>query len=172
MTHPLASSPRHAWGVLFVSGTVFVIWRAHRAIECGAQEALALALAAATVSLLGFGVLTRMHERYMFTALVLFAPLAFVRPLRAVYVSLSALFVLNLWYVYGSSAPEWQKDGWSGVDFRFDPLFDWMFGRDAIDTPQQKLWSFLVTVVAALVVSFGPRWVRLAPGSTSADRPV
>ena len=68
--------------LLFVAGTAFVLWQTHRAIERGAHEARAYMVASAAVSLLSYVVLTRMHERYMFLALVCLAPLVFVRQLR------------------------------------------------------------------------------------------
>src|SRR5262249_54550395 len=66
----------------------------------GAVEARLLLLGSAVTSLLGYALLTRMHERYVFTSVVLFAPLVFARPFRWVYGLLSVTLLLNLWYAF------------------------------------------------------------------------
>jgi hypothetical protein len=123
---------------LFAAGAGFVIWQAHGVIRRGADDALVLAVAAASTSLLGFVVLTRMHERYLLTALALLAPLAFLRPLRLVYAGLSALFVLNLWWVY------------AGVGF------------GGFHTVATRFWSLAVTALAATLAYYAARWAARA----------
>ena len=85
-----------------------MLWRVHRALERGADEALVLTFASAAVSLLAFTFLTRMHERYLFLALATLAPLVVVRALRLVYAGLSALFLLSLWYPYAFFNTQWR----------------------------------------------------------------
>ena len=139
--------------LLFTAGTAFVLWQTHKALDRGAQEATALTVAAATVALLAFALLTRMHERYMFLALAVFAPLVFLRPLRYVYAALSALFVLNLWYPYAFYNTQW----WHVQGFHFDPWFSWLLGGFVTDTWQKKVWSVTVVAIALLVAWFGAR---------------
>ena len=151
--------------LLFLAATAVVLWRTHRAIERGAQEALALTVAAATVALLAYVLLTRMHERYMFVALATFAPLVIVRPLRLVYAGLSALFLLNLWYPYAYFNAEWKHAGYAVGDLHYNPWFDWLLGGYANDAWQKKAWSLAVTAIALLVLARGPRWARSPAGA-------
>ena len=65
-----------------------------------ADRAQMLTFAAAITSLLGYTLLTRMHERYMFVALPLLAPLIFCRQLRFAYWALSTVFILDLWFAF------------------------------------------------------------------------
>src|SRR5947208_9319069 len=124
----------------FAVGVCLTLWRLHRAIGRGADEARALTVAAAVVSILAYALLTRMHERYMFLSLACLAPLAFLRPLRLALAGLSGLFVLNLWYSYAYFNAQWKVQ-----DLRFNPWFDWTLGGFATDTLQRKVWSLAVT---------------------------
>ena len=153
--------------LLLIAGIVFVLWRTHRAIERGAHEGRVLTVAAATVSLLAYTFLTRMHERYMFLALAALAPLVFIRPLRWALAGLSGLFVLNLWYPYAFFNSQW------GVqDLHYNPWFDWIFGGFATDTWQKKVWSLAVVLIAVAVTWFGVRWAaQLEPGGDEQARP-
>src|SRR6266540_3354019 len=136
-----------------VAGVVYVLWRAHRALERGAHEGRVLTAAAAIVSLLAYTFLTRMHERYMFLALAALAPLVFIRPLRWALLGLSGLFILNLWYPYAYFNSQW------GVqDFHYNPWFDWIFGGFATDAWQKRVWSLAVVAIALAVTWFGVRW--------------
>ena len=159
----IVTSPSVIGIIAFLTTTAYVISRCHRAIEGGAHEALTLTIASATVALVSYVVLTRMHERYMFVALMMFAPLAFVRPLRVAYAALSGLFVLNLWFVYAAINSEWTRKGYPAEDFLWNPPFTWIFGPVLEnDTPQKKLWSLAVTLIAGVVVWRGMRWAELA----------
>ena len=135
---------------LFLAALLFVLWWLHRSLERGADEARAVTVAAAAVSLLAFLTLTRMHERYMFLALICLAPLVVYRGLRWWYAALCGLFVLNLWLPYGS---QWT----SSTPLHPLPLFNWVFGT-ATDTWQKTMWSLAVSVVGLIVVGAGLRW--------------
>jgi hypothetical protein len=132
--------------LLFVGAVAYVLWRVHRAIESGADEPLTLLLAAAVTSLLGYTVLTRMHERYLFPAVALLAPLIFARPFRRAYAALTGLFLLSLWYpfVYFNTQVHMQA-------LKLEPLYGWIFGGDAFDTWQKKLLSLAVTAIAVVL---------------------
>ena len=151
-------SAQHLGMLLFLAGTAFVIWRTHRAIERGAPQALALTIASATVSLLAYAVLTRMHERYMFTSLAILAPLVIVPRLRLAYAALSALFVLNLWYPYTYFNADWKNAGYPVEDFHFEPWFNWLLGGIHTDTWQKTVWSLAVTGITAVLVLRGGEW--------------
>jgi Gpi18-like mannosyltransferase len=152
----VAGIPALRFGLLaFAVGVVLTLWRLHRAIERGAHEGRALAVAAAIVSVLAYTLLTRMHERYMFLSLACLSPLAFVRQLRLALAALSGLFVLNLWYPYAYFNSQWKVR-----DLRFEPGFDWIFGGFATDTWQKKIWSLAVTAIAVLLAWRGIRWVQ------------
>jgi Gpi18-like mannosyltransferase len=153
-------SALHFGLLIFAVGLGLILWRLHRAIERGADEARALTVAAAVVSILAYALLTRMHERYMFLSLACLAPLVFLRPLRLALAGLSALFVLNLWYPYAYFNSQWRAQ-----DFRFNPWFDWTFGGFENDTWQKKIWSLAVTAIAILLAWRGLDWARhLKPG--------
>ncbi len=147
--------------IAFVVLVAYVLWQSHRAIEHGVHEGRVLTVAAAVSGLLAYALLTRMHERYMFTSLVCFAPLLFVRQLRLTYAVLSGLFLLNLWYAFA-----FFNSRTSAEDLRFNPLFDWIFGGPSVDSWQNKLYSLAVAAVAVVVAFLGVRWVQdlRAPG--------
>ncbi|HEX6679600.1 MAG TPA: hypothetical protein VF063_03035 [Gaiellaceae bacterium] len=138
--------------ILFLVALAFVLWRLHRSLNRGADEARAVATAAAVVSLIGFLTLTRMHERYMFLALVCLTPLVVNRALRPWYAALSLLFVVNLWLPYGS---QWS---WS-TPLHPEPLFNWVFGT-ATDAWQRRAWSLAVVVVGLASAFVGLRWAE------------
>jgi Gpi18-like mannosyltransferase len=162
-------SALHFGELALVVGAVYVIWRAHRAIERGASEPLVLTIAAATISLLAYTLLTRMHERYMFLALATLAPLVVLRPLRLAYGALSVLFVLNLWYPYA-----YFNSGWHVQGFHYQPWFNWILGGFSNDTWQKRVWSVAVTLVALGVTWAGLRWAERStaqPEAAAAARP-
>jgi Gpi18-like mannosyltransferase len=152
--HVAGISALHFGWLVVAAGVAYVLVRAHRAIGGGADEPLVLAVAAASISLLAFAFLTRMHERYMFLALATLAPLVIVRAFRLVYAGLSALFVLNLWYPYAFFNSQWRVQA-----LHWQPLFGWLFGPFANDTWQKRVWSVAVAVIALLVARRGVWWV-------------
>jgi Gpi18-like mannosyltransferase len=154
----VAGIPALYFGVLAaVIAIAVVLWRVHRAIEHGADEAYMLTAAAAIVSLVSYALLTRMHERYVFLSLACLAPLVFVRLFRLAYVALSGLLILNLWYAYADFNSR------SNVqDFRFNPWFDWIFGGFQTDPWQKKVLSLAVTAIALTVAWAGVRWAEQA----------
>ncbi len=158
-------SALHFGMLAFAVGVGLTLWRLHRAIERGADEARALTVAAAIVSVLAYALLTRMHERYMFLSLACLTPLGFIRPLRLALMGLSGLFLLNLWYPYAYFNSQWEVQ-----DFHYNPWFDWIFGGFATDTWQKKIWSLAVTAIAILVAWRGIRWVDEAKPRTKPVR--
>ena len=129
----VAGIPAFDVGALaFVAGTAYVIWRAHRSINRGHDEARVLVASAAMTSLIAFTVLTRMHERYLFPVLACLAPLVLWRGFRWIYATVSALFVLNLWYPFAVYNLSW-KQAYPAyfaklTTFYYLPAFRWAFG--------------------------------------------
>ncbi len=152
----VAGIPALRFGMLlFVASAALVVWRAHRAIERGADLARVLLLSGAVTSLLAYTLLTRMHERYMFISLALLVPLVFSAPVRRTLVALSGLFILNLWYPFAFFNVQWQVEA-----FHYNPLFDWVFGGFENDTWQKKVYSLAVTGIALLLAWRGLYWVK------------
>jgi dolichyl-phosphate-mannose-protein mannosyltransferase len=152
----------------FVAATAAAIWLSHRAIERGAESALTLTLAAALTTLFGFTFLTRMHERYMFTGLVLLAPLLFARPMRRAYVALSAIFVLNLWNSFAFDNLVWKHAGYDVHTLKLEPFFGWILGGQEFDTWQKRLLSALVTLIVVVLIWRGFAYCRADPVKRSA----
>src|SRR5829696_471343 len=155
----VAGGPARYIGMLaLAAGIVVVVWRAHREIERGAVQVLVLTVAAAAVSLLAFALLTRMHERYMFYALALLAPLVFMRPIRLVLAGLSCLYGLNLWWVYAYSNSRGDLGRPCSLPGPGCLGFDSIFGGFATDSWQKKFFSLAVVAIAIAVAWFGVRW--------------
>jgi Gpi18-like mannosyltransferase len=144
--------------LLFLAAAAVVLWRVHGELEHGAIESRLLLLGSALTSLLGYALLTRMHERYVFTSLVLFAPLVFARPFRWVYGLLSAALLLNLWFAFS-----YYNRDIPGQSLRWEPVYGWLYGGFAFDTWQKKLISGLFTAGALLVAWQGFAWLRRVP---------
>jgi hypothetical protein len=160
----VAGVPAFDVGVLaFVLGTAYVIWRAHRSINRGHDEARVLVAAAGMTSLIAFVVLTRMHERYLFPVIACLAPLVLWRGFRWIYVAVSALFILNLWYPFAVYNYSWKyyNPTWTLTTFYYQPWFRWIFGNLATtDTWQKKMWSGFMVLACVLLVARGFRWVE------------
>jgi hypothetical protein len=152
----IAGLPAVYVGILaFGAATAWLLWQVHRALERGLDEARVLVVAAAVESLLGYTLLTRMHERYLFLTLACLAPMVFVRPLRLVYAALSGLFLLNLWYPYAGFNTRVHAQ-----TLHFEPWFDWLYGGFATDPWQKKAWSLAVTAIALLAAWRCMRWLE------------
>ncbi len=150
--------------IAFVAGTAYVLWRTHLSLNRGHDEARVMVVAAAMTSLLAFTLLTRMHERYLFPVIVGLAPLVLWRGFRRVYVVVSALFILNLWYpfaVYNRS--------WGVATLQFGRVFNWVFGNiDTTDTWQKKMWSVFMVAACVALVARGFRWIERVDGDADA----
>ncbi|HTD49661.1 MAG TPA: glycosyltransferase 87 family protein [Acidimicrobiia bacterium] len=160
----VAGVPAFDVGALaFVAGTAYVIWRAHRSINRGHDEGLVLVASAAMTSLLAFTLLTRMHERYLFPVLACLAPLVVWRGFRWIYVAVSTLFVLNMWYPFAVYNGQWKyyNPTWKLTTFYYQPVFRWVFGNiAATDTWQKKMWSLFMVVACVVLVGRGFRWIE------------
>jgi Gpi18-like mannosyltransferase len=149
--------------LVFVAGTAYVIWRAHRSLNRGHSEARVLVAASGMTSLIAFAGLTRMHERYLFPVLACLAPLVLWRGFRWIYASVSALFLLNLWYPFAVYNLSWKlyNPTWKLTTFYYQPVFRWVFGNIATtDTWQKKMWSVFMVAACVVLVARGFRWIE------------
>lgn len=154
---------------LFVVAALWLLVRTHRSIRAGYDRSRVLLVTAAACSLAGYTLLTRMHERYLFPTVVLFAPLIFIRQFRRVYWVLSALFVVNLWYPFTLYVGTWP----GARDLRIEPLFGWMFGPlEATDPWQRKAWSLAMVVVCVAVLARGFPWVEQTGDDAASEPPL
>ncbi len=151
--------------LLFVAALAVALWRMHRAIERGGNEPAILVLGAAVTSLLGYALLTRMHERYMFPAIAFLAPVIFSRPIRRMYWALSLLFLLSLWFpfaYYNSQVP-------GQVTLKLEPFYGWIFGGFTFDTWQKRLLSLAVLLIAGFLAWRGFDYLRGEPAGEPAE---
>ncbi|HEX2221984.1 MAG TPA: hypothetical protein VHK06_05615, partial [Candidatus Limnocylindria bacterium] len=115
---------QHVGLALFVGFALLALWQVARR-----DDALGLLVAATLLAVAFFVVPTRVHERYLFPALALAAPLALRRPSWGVlYGVLSASLFLNVYYVYTA---DWSfvrdrvlNPGADGAPMPRDPLLD------------------------------------------------
>jgi Gpi18-like mannosyltransferase len=152
-----SGGPLYVGTIAFVAALLVVLWRVHRALDRGADEARVLLAGSAAASLLAFTLLTRMHERYVFLALVCLGPLVVVRRLRLAYAALCGLFLLNLWYPYAYFNAEWKVQA-----FAVQPVFRLLLGGYTTDSVQRTVWSLVLTGVAIATARAGLAWAGAA----------
>lgn len=108
------------------------------------------------VTCAGFALLTRMHERYLYLAIVGLAPFVGARRLRWALAVLSLCFLLNVHFVYvfysQHSLPP--TGAWT-----IQPVFDALFGR-ARDASELKALSLITTISCLAVAFLGWRWLE------------
>jgi predicted membrane-bound dolichyl-phosphate-mannose-protein mannosyltransferase len=93
--------PAFAVGLaLFSFGGALVCARAWQSLRTGEDEGRVLVFGSAAVTLVGFAVLTRVHERYLFLPLALLAAFFAVRWLKRAFIVLSALYLINVFFPY------------------------------------------------------------------------
>jgi Gpi18-like mannosyltransferase/sugar lactone lactonase YvrE len=93
--------PALVFGLLaFSVGGALILYRAWRSLRSGEDEGRVLVFGCASITLLGFAVLTRVHERYLFLPLALIAVLVGRRWMRRAFVVLSGLYLINVFFPY------------------------------------------------------------------------
>jgi hypothetical protein len=121
----------------------------------------------------GFALLTRMHERYLYLAIVALVPFVAVRVLRWALAALSLCFLLNIHFVYvlfSQHLPNARR-AWT-----IEPLFHAVFG-EARDASELKALSVITTLCCLAVAFLGWRcleelWMAVPKGQTSEPRAV
>jgi hypothetical protein len=113
-----------------------------------------------------------MHERYMFYALAFIAPLLFVRAIRLVYIALSGLYALNLWWVYAYNNSRGDLGHACALPFPGCVGVDPLLGGFAIDAWQKKAFSAAVVALAAGMAWYGAGWVARQRARPQAGPPL
>lgn len=140
------------WGLaLFSILGAAVLARAWLSLQAGEDEGRVLLFGSAAITLVGFVVLTRIHERYLFLPLALLAVFVATRWLRRAFVVISALYLINVFFPYvyylkyvGRPAPT------------LGGFVDVFYGTDT-NGAQLRLLSALTTVACLFVVARGWR---------------
>ncbi|MGH2759556.1 MAG: phospholipid carrier-dependent glycosyltransferase, partial [Actinomycetota bacterium] len=154
--------PALAWGLaLFSLGAAMVLARAWQSLRTGEDEGRVLVFGSAAITMVGFAVLTRVHERYLFLPLTLLAVFVGVRWLRRAFVALSVLYLINVFFPYvyylrfvGRPAPS------------LGGLFDGFYGGGTTGI-QLKILSALTTVACLVIAARG--WRALEAGVPASD---
>lgn len=152
------------FGILLTAlAVVALLVAAHWCIQRGCNQARTLVATGVAINLVSYTLLTRMHERYMFPVLACLAPLVVWRWFRAAYWTLSALYVVNLWYPFALYNGQWDNAGNVGRVYGLapQPLFRWFFGDiNAVNTGQKKFWCVVVVLAMIAFVAGCYRWLR------------
>jgi len=120
-------------------------------------DAKAVALfGAVAVTCTAFALLTRMHERYLYFAVVGLAPFAAYAIFRRALALVSVLFFLNVHFVYVLfSRPGTQEDrAWT-----IGPIYNAFFGM-ATDAWQRKAFSVATAILCLAIAALGWRWLE------------
>jgi Gpi18-like mannosyltransferase len=154
--------------LLFAAAVVFILVATHRALDRGASWSPTLVFAAALTSLLGYALLTRMHEHYVFPAVVLLATLTYQRPIRWAYAALSALLLLSIWFSFVGYNIQAHVQA-----LRVEPLFGWLYGDFSFFTWQTRTYSILVIAIALVLARRGFGYFVTEPrqGESAAEPP-
>jgi Gpi18-like mannosyltransferase len=142
--------------ILFFAGVAVVIVQAWRRLVQGVPQHDAFLLLGAATGALGFAFLTRVHERYLFVALVCLAPFVLRRGFRWLFAVGSFLLFLNLYFPYAYYANQV-----GSPSLRVDPFFGWLYGGYTVFTTQQRLLSVII-LGFCLFVAWRP-WAWLTP---------
>jgi len=152
----------HLGLVGFALATIALAARGWRSLDRRVDANAVALFGAVAVTCAAFAVLTRMHERYFYFAVIGLAPFVAHRPFRWALAALSVCFLLNVHFVYvfyshHSSPP---GDAWT-----IRPVYDMLFGM-AKDAWQLKALSTVTAVVCLAVACLGWVWLdRYAAGS-------
>ncbi|MEX0873807.1 MAG: phospholipid carrier-dependent glycosyltransferase [Actinomycetota bacterium] len=149
------------WGLaLFAAGTAYVCRRAWIALREGEDEGRVLVFGSLAITLVGFVVLTRIHERYLFLPVALAATLVGVSWLRRAFIGLSVAYFVNVYFPYiyyldfvGRPAPS--LGGLAEVLYGFDPAN----GTDT-NAFRFRLMSALVAALCLFIVVRGWRALK------------
>ncbi len=140
---------------LFSLGGAFVLARAWQSLRSGEDEGRVLVFGCASITLVGFAVLTRVHERYLFLPMALVAVFVGARWLRRAFYAISALYLINTFFPYvyylkyvGRPAPT------------LGGLFDAFYGTDTGGFRMRGL-SALTAVACIAVAALG--WKAITP---------
>jgi dolichyl-phosphate-mannose-protein mannosyltransferase len=138
----------------FAGATIALMVRAWRSFAWRVDANAVALFGVVAVTCAAFALLTRMHERYLYLAVAGLAPLVGHRPFRRALAIMSALFFLNVHFVYvlfsGSSLGD---RAWT-----IHPVYRALFGL-AKDAWQRKALSIATATVCLAVATLGWRWL-------------
>lgn len=148
--------PALLWGLaLFAAAGSFVLYRAWRSLRAGQDEGRVLVFGSIALTLVGFAVLTRVHERYLFLPVALLAVFVGLPWMRRVFAALSLLYLVNVFFPYGYYV---EYVGRPAPDLF--GLFEVLYGAGTSGV-QLKVWSAIIAVACLAVAFLG--WRRLDP---------
>jgi dolichyl-phosphate-mannose-protein mannosyltransferase len=139
----------------FAATTIGIAARSWKSLKEGLDTEVVLLLGTAAVTCAAFALLTRMHERYLYLAVAVLAPLVGDRRFRWALGILSACFFMNVHfvYVYYSHHAAPPGDAWT-----IQPLYDAFFGTSQ-DASELKVLSILTAAVCLGIAAFGWEWL-------------
>jgi len=145
----------HVGLAAFATATIALAARGWRSLARRVDANAVALFGAVALTCAAFALLTRMHERYFYLAVVGLAPFVGHRPFRWAMAILSVCFLLNIHFVYvfyshHSSPP---GDAWT-----IRPVYDILFGL-AKDAWQLKALSTITALACLAVASLGWRWL-------------
>ena len=138
----------HLGLAVFALGTIAVAARSWRSLARRVDASAVALFGIVAVTCLGFALLTRMHERYLYLAVAGLAPFVGHRPFRWALAILSVSFLLNLHFVYVFYSPHSSP---AGDAWTIQPIYDVLFGTTK-DAWERKALS-TVTATACLAVA-------------------
>jgi Gpi18-like mannosyltransferase len=147
----------------FTLATIAIMVRCWESLRRRVDPNAVALFGAVAVTCAAFVLLTRMHERYSYLAVVALAPFVGFRPFRWALAIVSLCFLLNVHFVYvfyshQSSPP---GDAWT-----IQPVYNLLFGLTK-DAWQLKAFSAITAAACLTVASRGWRWLdrsSLRPG--------
>jgi len=139
----------------FAVATIAIMVRGWRSLTRRVDANAVALFGAVAVTCASFVLLTRMHERYNYLAVIALAPFVGHRPFRWALATVSLCFLLNVHFVYvfyshHSSPP---GDAWTIL-----PVYNLLFGLTR-DAWQLKALSAVTGVACLTVACLGWRWL-------------
>ena len=159
--------PALYWGLAFFAiGIVIVLRRAWAALREGSDEARVLVFGSMALSLVGFAVLTRIHERYLFLPLALGVALLGTRWMRRAVALLSLLYLVNAYFPYVYYLRYVHRHAPS-----FGGFFDSFFGTD-FNGINMKVIAAFITMTTLVIAFRGWRHLRDVDAPDGSPPPV
>jgi Gpi18-like mannosyltransferase/predicted membrane-bound dolichyl-phosphate-mannose-protein mannosyltransferase len=148
------------WGlVALVALGALVLARVWVSLRRGVDQGRVLVFGSMALTLVGFAVVTRIHERYLFLPLALGAMLVTHRFLRRAFLALSLAYLVNVLFPYVYYV---EREGLPAP--KFWGFFDTLYGTD-IGSANMRLLSLAITALCLWIVFAGWRSLESAPGS-------
>ena len=135
--------------------TIALAVRAWRTLTSGVDATAVAMFGVVAVTCAAFALLTRSHERYLYLAVAGLAPFVGIRPFRWALATLSALYLLNVHFVYVFFS---QHSIPPGGAWTIQPLYDAIFGTTR-EAWQLKVLSAMTATACLVVACLGWRWL-------------